>query len=177
MTKFAAFTGCNAQYLPGAVATARSFRSFHPNVDMYCFAPSELVGQAQEALGELASVVCQPRQVDGVSAGSQVKFARLFMAERAEYDTVLWLDSDTVVCRPITELFAVSLGRIRVVSNHPTNRVPNVLPVGCRSVFSATFPALADVPGFNSDLDPTRAHTVAHSTVFARPLSKVSPGS
>jgi len=150
INKIGIFTGCNARYLPGATATVRSVRRFHPDVDVYCFVPPELVGQAEAALGEAARVICPPRPVDGVSAGSQVKFARLFMAERAEYDVVLWLDSDTVVCRPIDELFAVSPGRVRAVGCHPTNRVPHVLPAGCRAGYCATFPALTDVPGFNS---------------------------
>ncbi len=150
MGKTAVFTGCNEAYLPGAVATVRSLRRHHPDVDAYCIVPPALVAQADETFQGAARAVSVPRALAGVHDRMQMNFARLFAAEFGEYEVVVWLDSDTVVCRSIAEFLAVTPGRVNVVDCYPSNRVHNVLPMACRPVFATAFPTLTGVPGFNS---------------------------
>lgn len=141
-------TACNLNHAVGAEAILRGIARFHPDTRRYCIAPREEVVSVQERLGTLAEVLPPPREIKGVPQQAQMVVARLFAFTLPE-DTVVYMDSDTIMCRPSPELWEVPSGKINAISDQGT-KVTDNLPPQYREEFARRFPECARQKGFNS---------------------------
>jgi hypothetical protein len=141
-------TCCDARFLPGAKALLRRVRGFHPDVRRYCYVPAGDLAQARRELDGLAEVALPPGRVSGVPDHFQINIARVFLGALAE-DSAVYVDSDTVLCAPIDELWEVNGGELLAVKDL-SSRILSTMPHDLKPYYERQFPAVAQKSGFNS---------------------------
>jgi len=152
MSSKAVLTGCDLNYLPGAVAMLGSVARHHPEVERFCIVPEAEKTQAEAALGGLAKVITPPRRIPGVIDRLQIAHGKVFASDLSYFEVVAWVDTDIVFCRPAPAIWDVRPGRAVAVRCPDTNRVPHNLPTELRPRFAQLYPVLSAQPGFNGGL-------------------------
>jgi hypothetical protein len=98
----ALLTAWHGAHVDGTAVLLRSVRRWHPDVKRYCFVPSSDLAAARQRLDGLAEVLPPPRKIRGVPERYEATVSRLFAVTLPE-DAVVYLDPDTLMCRPAQE--------------------------------------------------------------------------
>lgn len=150
--KYAAVTGCTADFTIGTAALLRGLQRHHPDVRRICFTLTGQVAGVQSQLRDLADVRAIPRILANAPDDPKVlaSWARVFIPT-VDADAVAWFDSDVVLCQPAPEWWQVPHGQVNAVHDR-AYRIRHMVPHGMEAWYFKRFPLDPEARGFNAGI-------------------------